>query len=49
MEVMVENDELIYLYQLIDGSTNTSCALNTAAAAGLPESLLQRAAEVAEG
>ena len=46
MEVMEEGGELIYLFQLIDGSTGASCALNTAALVGIPDQILRRAAEV---
>ena len=46
MEVMHEGEELIFLYQLIDGHASSSFACHVAALAGLPEELIKRASEV---
>ncbi len=42
MEVMHEGKELVFLYQLIDGSTCSSFACHVARSAGLPEAIIVR-------
>ncbi|UYV80047.1 msh-5 [Cordylochernes scorpioides] len=42
METMMSNNELVYLYKLIDGTCNDSHALHVAFQAGLPSSLIER-------
>ena len=46
MEVLHEQNELVFLYQLIEGSTQSSYACHVASSAGLPDRMLARAAEV---
>ena len=46
MEVMRDGEELIFLYQLIDGHANSSYACHVAALAGIPEELVKRGSEV---
>ena len=46
MEVLENGHELVFLYQLIDGSVNCSFARHIASLAGLPEELLDRASQV---
>ena len=40
------DDELVFLYQLVDGSANFSHALQVAGRMGLPAKTLERAADV---
>lgn len=44
----VENDRLVFLYQLAEGACEKSHGLNVAKMAGLPDHLIRRAAAVAE-
>ena len=46
METMQNGDELVFLYQLVDGYTNTSYACHIAALAGISSDLVQRGHEV---
>ena len=46
MEVLREGEELVFLYQLIPGKSDTSYACHIAASVGLPKELVTRAAEV---
>jgi len=46
MDVIEDNGDLVFLYQLVDGSTSTSFALQTGLQAGLPQEVLDRATEV---
>ena len=46
MEVMEQEQELVFLYQLTDGSADSSYACHIAARAGLPREMVSRAAEV---
>lgn len=46
MDVMEENGELVFLYQLVDGITSNSFALHTGMQAGLPQEILDRTVEV---
>ena len=46
MEVLQHEGELVFLYQLKDGHTNTSYACHVASQAGLPEEIVKRGAEV---
>ncbi len=43
---MQNGDELVFLYQLADGYTNTSYACHIAALAGISSDLVQRGHEV---
>jgi hypothetical protein len=49
MESMQNGDELVFLYQLVDGYTNTSYACHIAALAGISDDLVQRGHEVYMG
>ncbi|XP_028412976.1 mutS protein homolog 5-like isoform X1 [Dendronephthya gigantea] len=46
METMQNGDELVFLYQLVDGYTNTSYACHIAALAGISSDLVQRGHEI---
>ncbi|XP_070564390.1 mutS protein homolog 5-like isoform X2 [Ptychodera flava] len=46
MEVLEDKDEIISLYQLIDGQNDCSYALNIAKLAGLPKEVVVRAQEI---
>lgn len=46
METMQNGDELVFLYQLVDGYTNTSYACHIAALAGISSDIVQRGHEV---
>ena len=46
MEVMQDGSELVFLYQLIDGSTNYSYACKIAANEGLPADIVKRGTQV---
>ena len=46
MEIVQDGEELIFLYQLIDGYTSSSYACHIATLAGLSFELVKRGAEV---
>ncbi len=46
MEVLHNEDEMVFLYQLIEGHANYSYANYISAQAGLPEELLTRGKQV---
>ena len=46
MEVLQEGDELVFLYQLTEGSTDSSLACQVAALTGTPHEIVSRGAEV---
>ncbi|XP_046851108.1 mutS protein homolog 5-like [Xenia sp. Carnegie-2017] len=46
METMENGDELVFLYQLVDGYTKTSYACHIATLAGLPKHLVKRSYEI---
>lgn len=46
METMQNGDELVFLYQLIDGYTNTSYACHIASLAGISSDLVKRGHEI---
>lgn len=46
LETAVDEDELVFLYQLKEGICQSSYAANIATLAGLPTSIVQRAVEV---
>ena len=46
METMQNGDELVFLYQLVDGYTNTSYACHIATLAGISSDIVQRGHEV---
>jgi len=49
MDTMVdETCDLVFLYQLVDGVVNNSHALYTAKRAGVPQEILDRAAQVSQ-
>ena len=48
METLQDRGELVFLYQLVPGHSDTSYACHIASMAGLPTELLQRAAQVGE-
>ncbi|XP_013398574.1 mutS protein homolog 5 [Lingula anatina] len=48
MDIVQNETELVFLYQLIDGSTNCSQACHIAAQAGLPKEIVSRGLEVSE-
>ena len=48
MEVLEEADELVFLYHLVDGKSDTSHACHIAASVGLPKEIVRRGAEVCE-
>jgi len=43
-----ETCDLVFLYQLVDGVVNNSHALYTAKRAGVPQEILDRAAQVSQ-
>ena len=45
MDVMEDNGELVFLYQLVDGVTSNSFAMHTAMRAGIPQQILDRTNE----
>ena len=46
METQREGDELVFLYQLVQGHSDTSYACHTATTAGIPTKIVQRGAKV---
>ena len=46
METLQEDSELIFLYQLIPGHTDSSYACHVASMVGLPQEVVQRGAKV---
>ena len=46
METLQEGDELVFLYQLVPGHTDTSYACHVASMVGLPKEVVQRGAQV---
>ena len=46
MEVMQEEEDLVFLYQLVDGHANSSFACHIASLAGVPDELIKRAHQV---
>lgn len=46
METINDKDELVFLYQLIQGQSDTSHACHIAATVGVPQSIIQRASQV---
>ena len=46
MEVMREEEELVFLYQLVDGHADSSFACHIASLAGVPDELVKRAHQV---
>ena len=46
METQREGDELVFLYQLVQGQSDTSYACHTATTAGIPAEIVQRGAKV---
>ena len=46
MEVMHDNDDLVFLYQLKDGHTSSSYASHIAMVANVPTELIKRGQEV---
>ena len=46
MDCLREGDELVFLYQLVRGRTDTSYACHVAAMMGLPNEIVQRGTEV---
>ena len=46
MEVMQEEEDLVFLYQLVDGNANSSFACHIASLAGVPDELIKRAHQV---
>ena len=46
MEVLRDGDKLVFLYQLAEGSTNTSYACHIAALANLPQKVIARGIQV---
>ena len=49
MDVIEENGELVFLFQIKDGHADCSYALHVAKVAGIDENILKRAAEVSLG
>ncbi|XP_073227555.1 mutS protein homolog 5-like isoform X2 [Porites lutea] len=48
MEVMQEEEDLVFLYQLVDGHADSSFACHIASLAGVPDELIKRAHQVTE-
>ena len=46
MEVMQEEEELVFLYQLVDGHADSSFACHIASLAGVQDDLIKRAHQV---
>jgi len=46
LDVLQHEKELVFLYELKDGHTDTSYACHIASQAGLPEEIVKRGAEV---
>lgn len=48
MQVIQEDEELVFLYQLVDGQADSSFACHIASLAGVPNELIKRAYQVTE-
>ncbi|KAH9515439.1 MutS protein msh5 [Bulinus truncatus] len=48
LETLIQNDELVFLYQIKEGHTSSSYACNIAALVGIPGPIIQRSKEVSE-
>ena len=48
MDTLQDEDELVFLYQLVQGSTSASYACQVAAAMGLPPKLIARGTQVTD-
>jgi DNA mismatch repair protein MSH5 len=48
MDTLQDKDELVFLYQLIQGSTGASYACQVAAAMGLPSAVIDRGTQVTD-
>lgn len=46
MQVIQEDEELVFLYQLVDGQADSSFACHIASLAGVPNELIKRAYQV---
>jgi len=46
MEVLRDESELVFLYQLVKGHSNSSLACHIASIAGLPQDIVERGNEV---
>jgi len=46
MEVLRDGCELVFLYQLVNGHSNSSFACHIASTAGLPQEIVDRGNEV---
>ena len=46
MQVIQEDEELVFLYQLVDGQADSSFACHIASLAGVPNELIKRAHQV---
>ena len=46
MEVLQEGEELVFLYQLTEGTTDSSLACHVMALTGTPQEIISRAAQV---
>jgi len=46
MEVLRDGCELVFLYQLVNGHSNSSFACHIASVAGLPQEIVDRGSEV---
>lgn len=46
MEVLRDESELVFLYQLVKGHSNNSLACHIASIAGLPQEIVERGNEV---
>ena len=46
METLQDGEELVFLYQLVPGHSDTSYACHIASTAGLSKEIVQRAAQV---
>ncbi len=48
MDTLQDKDELVFLYQLVQGSTSTSYACQVAAAMGIPPKVIARGTQVTD-
>lgn len=46
METLHDGEELVFLYQLVDGHTSSSYASHIASQVGLPQEIIKRGTEV---
>ena len=46
METLLQGEKLVFLYQLIQGTCDTSFACHVASLAGLPEDIVKRGSQV---